>query len=69
MARVVKRGDEPLTVPATLALDEPFRLDRGLAKRLRMREVNAKEAFTLCDGSGAWFRASLKGVRHGCGSG
>jgi 16S rRNA (uracil1498-N3)-methyltransferase len=53
-------GDEPLTVTATLALDEPFRFDRGLAKRLRMREVNAKEAFTLRDGSGGWFRASLK---------
>ena len=53
-------GDEPLTVPATLKIDEPFRFDRGLAKRLRMREVNATEAFTLRDGSGAWFRASLK---------
>ena len=53
-------GDEPLAVPAALTLDEPFRFDRGLAKRLRMREVNAKEAFTLRDGSGAWFRASLK---------
>ena len=53
-------GDEPLTVPATLLLDQPFRFDRGLAKRLRMREINATEAFTLRDGSGAWFRASLK---------
>ena len=53
-------GDEPLAVPATLKINEPFRFDRGLAKRLRMREMNAKEAFTLCDGSGAWFRASLK---------
>lgn len=53
-------GDEPLAVPGILALDEPFRFDRGLAKRLRMREVNAKEAFTLRDGSGAYFRASLK---------
>ena len=53
-------GDEPLAVPAALTLDEPFRFDRGLAKRLRMREVNETEAFTLRDGSGAWFRASLK---------
>jgi 16S rRNA (uracil1498-N3)-methyltransferase len=53
-------GDEPLSVPTTLSLDAPFRFDRGLAKRLRMREVNAKEAFTLRDGSGVWFRASLK---------
>ena len=47
-------------IPATLALDEPFRFDRGLAKRLRMREVNAKEAFTVRDGSGAYFRAGVK---------
>jgi 16S rRNA (uracil1498-N3)-methyltransferase len=42
-----------------LALGEPFRFDRGLAKRLRMREVNAKEAFTVRDGSGAYLRASV----------
>lgn len=53
-------GDEPLTIAANLTLDEPFRFDRGLAKRLRMREVNAKEAFTLFDASGACFRASVK---------
>jgi hypothetical protein len=53
-------GDEPLAVPAALTLDQPFRFDRGLAKRLRMREVNQTEAFTLRDGSGAWFRATLK---------
>ncbi len=53
-------GDEPLAVAGPLTLDETFRFDRGLAKRLRMREVNAKEAFTLRDGSGNWFRASLK---------
>jgi 16S rRNA (uracil1498-N3)-methyltransferase len=49
-----------LAIPAVLKLDEAFRFDRGLAKRLRMREVNAKEAFTLRDGSGAYFRASVK---------
>jgi 16S rRNA (uracil1498-N3)-methyltransferase len=53
-------GDEPLAVALTLKLDEPFRFDRGLAKRLRMREVNASEAFTLRDASGGWFRASVK---------
>ena len=52
-------GDEPLAVATALALDEPFRFDRGLAKRLRMREVNAKEAFTVRDASGTYFRASL----------
>lgn len=53
-------GDEPLTIAATLTLDAPFRFDRGLAKRLVLREVNAKEAFTLRDASGTYFRASVK---------
>jgi 16S rRNA (uracil1498-N3)-methyltransferase len=53
-------GDEPLAIPATLTLDEPFRFDRGLAKRLRMREVNATEAITVRDASGAYFRASVQ---------
>jgi 16S rRNA (uracil1498-N3)-methyltransferase len=52
-------GDEPLAVKERLLLNEAFRFDRGLAKRLRMREVNAKEAFTIRDASGAYFRASL----------
>jgi 16S rRNA (uracil1498-N3)-methyltransferase len=53
-------GDEPLTISVPLTLDQPFRFDRGLAKRLRMREVNATEAFTLRDASGTYFRASVK---------
>jgi 16S rRNA (uracil1498-N3)-methyltransferase len=53
-------GDEALAVATPLVLDEPFRFDRGLAKRLRMREINATEAFTLRDASGAYFRASVK---------
>jgi 16S rRNA (uracil1498-N3)-methyltransferase len=58
--RVAALGDEPLMIPAALTLDESFRFDRGLAKRLRMREVNATEAFTVRDASGAYFRASVK---------
>lgn len=52
-------GDPPLEVPA-LELGAPFRFDAALAARLRRREVNPKEAFTVRDGSGAFFRASLK---------
>ena len=59
-ARYAAPGDEPLAVPVPLTPDEPFRFDRGLAKRLRMREVNATEAFTVRDESGAYFRASVK---------
>lgn len=53
-------GDEPLAIPSRLTLDQPFQLDRGLMKRLRLREVNTKEAFTIRDASGTYFRASLK---------
>ena len=58
--RYAAPGDEPLATAATLTIDQPFRFDRGLAKRLRMREVNATEAFTLRDASGTYFRASVK---------
>jgi 16S rRNA (uracil1498-N3)-methyltransferase len=60
VGRIAAPGDEPLAVPTALALDEPFRFDRGMAKRLRMREVSATEAFTLRDASGDYFRASVK---------
>jgi 16S rRNA (uracil1498-N3)-methyltransferase len=60
LARYAAPGDEPLATAAELIVDAPFRFDRGLAKRLRMREVNATEAFTLRDASGTYFRASVK---------
>jgi 16S rRNA (uracil1498-N3)-methyltransferase len=60
VGRYAALGDEPLAIAAALTLDAPFRFDRGLAKRLRMRDVNATEAFTLRDASGAYFRASVK---------
>lgn len=53
-------GDPPLAIAPRLTLQEPFRIDRAMVKRLKLREVNAKEAFTIRDGSAAWFRASLK---------
>lgn len=60
LARFAAPGDEPLSIPSPLTLNEPFTFDRGLAKRLRMREINRKEAFTLRDVNGTFFRASLK---------
>ena len=53
-------GDEPIAIAARLTLQEPFRVDRSAAKRLERREVNVKEAFTIRDASGDYFRASLK---------
>ena len=53
-------GDEPLAIASRLTLAEPFRIDRALAERLERREINPKEAFTIRDESGGYFRASLK---------
>jgi 16S rRNA (uracil1498-N3)-methyltransferase len=60
MHRYAAAGDKPLDTAARLTLQEPFSLDRTLVNRLRRREINAKEAFTIRDSSGDYFRASLK---------
>jgi 16S rRNA (uracil1498-N3)-methyltransferase len=60
MGRYDAPGDEPLAITSRLTLQEPFRIDRALVKRLERREVNPKEAFTIRDESGGYFRASLK---------
>jgi 16S rRNA (uracil1498-N3)-methyltransferase len=55
-------GDPPLSVPS-LELEVPFTFDGALARRLVRREVNPKEAFTVRDAAGAYFRAALKELR------
>ena len=60
MGRYDAPGDEPLAIASRVTLQEPFRIDRALVKRLERREVNPKEAFTIRDESGGYFRASLK---------
>ena len=55
-------GDEPLTVDFDLTLQRPFDLDRSLVPRLRRRDVNVKEAITVRDATGHYFRASLKAL-------
>lgn len=50
----------PIAVHETLALEREFSLDAVAARGLSFREVNVKEAFTVKDGEGAFFRASLK---------
>jgi len=52
--------DEPIAIDARLTLQEPFQFPPTLIDRLRRRDVNVKEAFTLRDGSGDYFRASLR---------
>jgi 16S rRNA (uracil1498-N3)-methyltransferase len=53
-------GDEPIAIASRLTLQEPFRIDWMLAQRLKRREINETEAFTIQDASAAFFRASLK---------
>jgi 16S rRNA (uracil1498-N3)-methyltransferase len=49
----------PIRVPRKVQLGEEIRLDAGPTKSLRFREVNEKEAFTLRDADGDYFRASV----------
>lgn len=48
--------------PAPVALQERITLDATAAAGLRFRKVNAKEAFTLVDGAGRYFRAALESL-------
>jgi 16S rRNA (uracil1498-N3)-methyltransferase len=47
---------------APLAVDERVTLDAGVAAGLRFRKVNVKEAFTLVDSTGRYFRAALEAL-------
>lgn len=52
----------PIRHLEALAVGQPVRLGRRALAALRFREVNVKEAFTLADSGGRWFRASLRAV-------
>jgi 16S rRNA (uracil1498-N3)-methyltransferase len=52
----------PIRIAKTLEVGDEVPLDAGATKSLRFREINAKEAFTLCDREGAFFRASVLSV-------
>lgn len=49
----------PIRVAKKLEVGSEIALDAGATKSLRFREVNEKEAFTLRDADGAYFRASV----------
>jgi 16S rRNA (uracil1498-N3)-methyltransferase len=60
-------GDEnfpysPIRHPVALQVGEQIRFGRRAASALRFRQVNPKEAFTLQDSEGRFFRASLIGM-------
>lgn len=48
--------------PSPLSAGQQIRLDRRAMEQLRIRQVNVKEAFTLQDAAGRFFRASLRGA-------
>ena len=64
--RYYATGDGPLEW-VSLHLDIPFQFDRNLAQRLVCREVNPKEAFTVRDTSGIYYRASVKDLNENGG--
>jgi 16S rRNA (uracil1498-N3)-methyltransferase len=49
----------PIGLAKKLEIGTEVLLDAGAAKSLRFRGINEKEAFTLCDVDGAYFRASV----------
>lgn len=60
-------GDPPMEVSA-LELAKAFLFDAALARRLLRREVNPKEAFTVRDASGRFYRAAVKELSDSGGS-
>lgn len=52
-------GDGPIEADS-LILETPWRFGEAVAAQLVRRKVNVKEAFTVRDASGRWFRASLR---------
>ena len=49
----------PIRVAKKLEVGTEINLDAGATKSLHFRELNEKEAFTLCDVEGSYFRASV----------
>ena len=68
MGRYDAPGDEPIAIASRLTLQQPFRIEPAWVKRLERREINPKEAFTIRDASGGYFRASLKELNPDGGS-
>lgn len=67
LGRYDSPGDGPLESPS-LELEKPFSFDASLAKRLLRREVNCKEAFTVRESAGVFYRASLKELSENGGT-
>lgn len=57
----------PLCHASTLKEGQTFSFGEAIAHGLRFREINVKEAFTVVDAGGVFFRASLKRLEGGGG--
>lgn len=57
----------PLRYPSTLSCDMSIALDAQHVRALRLRGINAKEAFTIGDADGRYFRASLRSLEGSSG--
>ena len=58
--------NEPLRHTTVLQVDDKIPLDRRHVSALNARGIKVKEAFTIVDKAGNFFRASLKGMdKHG----
>lgn len=59
---------DPAIEVESLEMGKTFPIDAVLAQRLLRREVNPREAFTLKDASGTYYRASVKELTAGGGA-
>lgn len=57
----------PVRFAGRLERDQSFTLDQAAMKSLAFRQVNVKEAFTVLDAEGQFFRASLKAATETSG--
>ena len=60
-------SNDPIRHDSVLKTETTITLDAAAVRGLRARDVSAKEAFTLVDGEGRFFRASLTAINKGSG--
>lgn len=60
-------SNDPIRHDSVLKTETTITLDAAAVRGLRARDVSAKEAFTLVDSEGHFFRAALTAVKKGSG--
>lgn len=60
-------GAPPLVSKEEIILQQSLSLDAAVVNGLKQREINVKEAFTIRDATGTFYRASLKEMRGDSG--